>query len=114
MENGIFRILPTLITKPAITVTHVFDKPVSIEVTIFIDPLKCQFDSWPKLCDELLICRALVIATGEHNKKRRRVDRTVIKTKWNLPQRCHFSAPLFVKNLAGVGISGRVRFRSLM
>src|SRR5947207_553966 len=108
MENGIFRIFPTLVPKSMFTVTLVFDKPIAVEVAIVTDPFECQLNGWPETRDKILVCSALIIAAGQHNKKRGSINRPVIKTKWNLSQRSHFPAPLFVKDLPRLGVLGRI------
>src|SRR5215471_18728854 len=98
MENRIIRILPPLVGQTACRALTIIDEPVSVTITIGIDPRQGSLDIRPKPRDKVPVSGALVVMAGQNEPERCRINRSIIRTKWDFSQRDHFALPLLMQN----------------
>src|ERR1700686_225960 len=77
---------------------RVLNKSVAIDIPIVVHPLKSGLNIRPKVLDESLISRPLVVLASEHYEQRRGIDAAVVTCKWNLAQIRHLAVSQLVKN----------------
>src|ERR1700686_2227439 len=77
---------------------RVLNKSVAIDIPIVVHPLKSGLNIRPKVLDESLISRPLVVLASEHYEQRRGIDATVVTCKRNLSQIRHLAMSQLVKN----------------
>ena len=78
VEDGVVRILPTLIDQTLGVLALIFHKPVAVRVAINVDPMKGRLDIRPQLPNRFEISGAFEVFADQEHEQRRRVDAAVI------------------------------------
>jgi|SRR5580658_9125895 hypothetical protein len=101
MEDGIVRVLPSLMEQTMPRLSAVFEEAVAVAISVIRHPAQSCLDVWPNLADEVEVCRACGVSACQEHKERRGVDRAVILRKRHLAHRGHFAFARFVQNPPG-------------
>ena len=113
VKDGVVGILPALMDQAVGRLPVIFDEPVAVGIAVLLDPAQGRLDVRPQLLDERAIGRPLVVGAGQEHEERRGVDAAVVFAERHLAKSCHFAAPRFVQDFAGLGILLREHFGGL-
>src|SRR5581483_3707697 len=98
VKDGIIGVFPPLLYQSSSAMAGILHKPISVNVSVFIDPFQSKFNVRPQCIQQITISGALVICSGEHNEQRRSVYSSVIPAEGDFSERGHFTVPHFVQN----------------
>jgi hypothetical protein len=65
VKNGIVRIFPTLVGKPALVCAGIFNKAVAVAIAVFTHPAQRGTDVWPDGLDGRKVAGAIKIKACE-------------------------------------------------
>ena len=92
---------------------RVFDKAITINVSVPIHPFQRHLDVRPEMFQEAEVASTLVICCRKHHEQRRGINASVIATEGDFTEVRHFALAHLVQNLSRLCLDRRLRFECL-
>src|SRR5207245_9483966 len=92
---------------------RVFDKAITINVSVPIHPFQRHLDVRPEMFQEAEVASTLVICCRKHHEQRRGINASVIATEGDFTEVRNFALAHLVQNLSRLCLYRRLRFECL-
>src|SRR5437660_11971032 len=92
---------------------RVFDKAITINVSVPIQPFQRHLDVRPEMSQEAEVSSTLVICCRKHREQRRGINASVIATESDFTEVRHLALGHLVQNLSRLCLDRRLRLQSL-
>src|SRR5262249_33308129 len=114
MEDCVPGILPSLVSKTAWRTAQIFDKAVTVEIGVAIDPLEGAVKVRKHVVHQLFVGGPVERLAEKNEPQRRGINGPVIRTERHLPRARHFAFAQLMEDLAWLFVTPVVFLRALI